>query len=166
MQNLWKENPNLDEAKIRAGVKEFRSIYDELFNQMNEVRVRNGYEPVSYRKGYFPHFQPGDGDGVLARFGRALGIDTAVSALPTTINGLTHTFRPGIQYFGNALERIGFDTAYDAVEGFDKYIEGVADVIHHTDNIQRLRALASQIRYRTGDEGIREQVDEVNAKSD
>ncbi len=97
--------------------------------------------------------------------GRALGIDTAVSALPTSINGLTHTFRPGIQWFGNAQQRLGFNTAYDAVEGFDRYIEGVADVITQTDNIQRLRALASQIRYRTGDEGIREQVDRVRENS-
>lgn len=49
------------------------------------------------------------------------------------------------------------------MEGFDRYIEGVSDVIHQTDNIQRLRALASQIRYRTGDEGIRRQVDAVLA---
>ncbi len=158
---LWEQNPNLDEGKIRNAVKEFRVIYDDLFQQMNEVRVRNGYEPVNYRQGYFPHFQPGNGEGILAAFGRAMGISTEVTALPTTINGLTHTFRPGIRWFGNAQERLGFNTAYDAVEGFDRYIEGVADVIHQTDNIQRLRALASQIRYRTGDEGIRRQVDAV-----
>lgn len=158
---LWEQNPNLDEGKIRNAVKEFRAIYDDLFQQMNEVRVRNGYEPVNYRQGYFPHFQPGNEEGILAAFGRAMGISTEVTALPTTINGLTHTFRPGIRWFGNAQERLGFNTAYDAVEGFDRYIEGVADVIHQTDNIQRLRALASQIRYRTGDEGIRRQVDAV-----
>ena len=158
---LWEQNPNLDEGKIRNAVKEFRVIYDDLFQQMNEVRVRNGYEPVNYRQGYFPHFQPGNEEGILAAFGRAMGISTEVTALPTTINGLTHTFRPGIRWFGNAQERLGFNTAYDAVEGFDRYIEGVADVIHQTDNIQRLRALASQIRYRTGDEGIRRQVDAV-----
>lgn len=163
VQNLWKENPNLDEQKIRSAVNEFRTIYDELFQQMNDVRVRNGYEPINYRSGYFPHFQPGEGDGILSQFGRALGIDTQVTALPTTINGLTHTFRPGITWFGNAQERIGFNTVYDAVEGFDKYIEGVSDVITQTDNIQRLRALASQIRYRTTDDGIRAQIDTVRA---
>lgn len=163
VQNLWKENPNLDEQKIRGAVDEFRAIYDELFQQMNDVRVRNGYEPINYRSGYFPHFQPGEGDGILSQFGRVLGIDTQVTALPTTINGLTHTFRPGITWFGNAQERIGFNTVYDAVEGFDKYIEGVSDVITQTDNIQRLRALASQIRYRTTDDGIRAQIDTVRA---
>lgn len=163
VKELWEENPKLDQAKIRAAVEQFRTIYDELFQRMNEARVRNGYEPVNYRSGYFPHFQPGNGDGILAQFGKALGIDTEVTALPTTINGLTHTFRPGIRWFGNAQERLGFNTAYDALEGFDRYIEGVADVIHQTDNIQRLRALASQARYRTGDEGIRKQVDDVRA---
>ena len=161
VRDLWEENPGLDQEKIRDAVSRFRSIYDDLFQQMNEVRVRNGYEPVNYRQGYFPHFQPGEGDGIMAQFGKALGIKTEVTALPTTINGLTHTFRPGIRWFGNAQERLGFNTAYDAVEGFDRYIEGVADVIHQTDNIQRLRALATQARYRTGDEGIRQQVDRV-----
>lgn len=158
---LWQENPGLDKAKIESAVAEMRQIYDELFRKMNEVRVRWGYEPVNYRQGYFPHFQPGDGDGIMAQFGRVLGIDTQVVALPTTINGLTHTFKPGIQWFGNAQERLGFNTAYDAVEGFDRYIEGVASVICQTENIQRLRALASQIRYRTSDEGIRKQVDAI-----
>ena len=161
VQDLWKESPNLNQEKIRGAVKEFRQIYDELFQLMNAERVRNGYEPVNYRKGYFPHFQPGEGDGILGAFGKALNIDTSVAALPTTINGLTHTFKPGIQWFGNAQERLGFNTAYDAVEGFDKYIEGVSSVIHQTENIQKLRALASQIRYRTSDEGIRNQVDAV-----
>ena len=162
VRDLWETSPGLNISKIVAAVEEFRSIYDELFEAMNEARLRNGYEPINYRLGYFPHFQPGD-DGILALFGKALGITTDVTALPTTINGLTHTFRPGIRWIGNALERVGFNTAYDAVEGFDKYIEGVADVITQTDNIQRLRALASQIRYRTGDEGIRKQVDAVYA---
>lgn len=160
---LWVNNPKLDQQKIREAVDQFRTIYDELFQQMNEVRVKNGYEPINYRKGYFPHFQPGDGDGIIAAFGRALGISTEVTALPTSINGLTHTFRPGIQWFGNAQERLGFNTVYDAVEGFDKYIEGAADVIHQTDNIQKLRQLANQVRYRTTDEGIRKQVDAVLA---
>lgn len=161
IDNLWAENPLLDREKIEWAVREFRFIYDKLFQQMNQVRVANGYEPVNYRQGYFPHFQAGDSDSILAQFGRALGIDTRIDVLPTTINGMTHAFKPGIQWFGNAQERLGFETAYDAVEGFDKYIEGVANVIHHTRNIQNLRAFASQIRYRTSDEGIRNQVDEI-----
>ena len=158
---LKAENPNLDFGKIERAVKTFREIYDTLFERMNQVRVENGYEPVNYRKGYFPHFEETAADNVLAQFGRALGIDTDVQTLPTTINGLTHSFRPGITWFANANERLGFQTAYDAVQGFDKYIEGVANVIFQTKNIQQLRALAQQIRYRASDKGIRMQVDAV-----
>lgn len=160
IRNLWEQNPNLDRAKVQSAVDTFREIYDELFKLMNEVRVRFGYEPVNYRRGYFPHFQQ-QADGIMAQFGRALGIDTTVAALPTSINGITHTFKPGIRWFGNTLERLGFDTTYDAVGGFDMYIEGVSDVIFQTENIQNLRALAAQIRYRTTDDGIREQIDKI-----
>lgn len=164
--DLWATSPGLDRAKIENAVETFRKIYDGLFEQMNDVRIRNGYEPINYRQGYFPHFQPGTTDGILGLMGKALGIDAEVTALPTTISGLTHTFKPGITYFGNALERIGFDTAYDAVEGFDKYVEGAASVICYTDAIQKLRALAQQVRYRTSDEGLRERVDDIRARDD
>ena len=160
---LWKTSPKLDKAKIENAVQEFRKIYDELFYKMNEVRVRNGYEPVAYRKGYFPHFQPGQSDGILSLMGKALGMKAEVTALPTSINGITHTFKPGITWFGNTQERLGFNTAYDAVEGFDRYIEGAANVIFQTDNIQRLRAFNQQLRYRTTDDGIRERVDAIRA---
>ena len=164
VQDLRAGSPNLDWGKINGAVESFRRIYDELFQRLNDVRVRNGYEPINYRSGYFPHFQPGDGgDGILSQFGRAMGIDTQVTALPTSINGLTHNFKPGITWFGNAQERLGFNTAYDAVEGFDRYIEGAASVIFQTENIQKLRALATQMRYRTGDEGLRKQTDAVRA---
>lgn len=164
VQDLRRGSPNLNWEKINSAIESFRKIYDELFRRLNDVRVRNGYEPINYRSGYFPHFQPGDGgDGILSQFGRAMGIDTQVTALPTSINGLTHNFKPGITWFGNAQQRLGFNTAYDAVEGFDKYIEGAASVIFQTENIQRLRALATQMRYRTGDEGLRKQVDAVRA---
>lgn len=164
--DLWATSPGLDRAKIENAVETFRKIYDGLFEQMNDVRIRNGYEPINYRQGYFPHFQTGTTDGILGLMGKALGIDAEVTALPTTISGLTHTFKPGITYFGNALERIGFDTEYDAVAGFDKYVEGAASVICYTDVIQNLRALAQQVRYRTSDEGLRERVDDVRARDD
>lgn len=166
VRELWATSPGLDRAKIENAVETFRKIYDGLFEQMNDVRIRNGYEPINYRQGYFPHFQPGTTDGILGLMGKALGIDAEVTALPTTISGLTHTFKPGITYFGNALERIGFDTEYDAVAGFDKYVEGAASVICYTDAIQKLRALAQQVRYRTSDEGLRERVDDVRARDD
>ena len=156
---LQEENPNMDFGKIRKAAQAFHELYDKLFEWMNRVRIENGYAPVNYREGYFPHFSETETDGVLTQFCRALGIDPNVQTLPTTINGLTHSFKPGITWFANANERLGFNTAYDAVQGFDKYIEGVANVIFQTENIQKLRALAQQIRYSASDKGIREQMD-------
>jgi len=154
-----KKNPNLDYRKIDRAVGEFRSIYNELFEKMNDARIKNGYEPVDYRKGYFPHFQGGHPDELLSQIGKAIGIKADVSDLPTSINGITHTFKPGIQWQAAAKAREGFSTDYDAVEGFDKYLESAAGVICHTNDLQGLRALADQIRYRSSDEGIKEQID-------
>ena len=162
---LWNTSPNLDRKKVESAVETFRKIYDELFKKMNDARVRNGYEPINYRQGYFPHFQPKQ-TGLADAFGKAMGIEMNVTALPTTINGMTHTFKPGIQWFGNAQERLGFNTAYDAVEGFDRYIEGSASVINTTDSIQRLRALESQIRFNTTTEQIRKQIMEIKQRTD
>lgn len=162
IQKFHEENPRLDYAKIEHAVKEFRSIYDQLYQDMNRVRMENGYEPVDYMQGYFPHFQENDKDGsLLTRFGRHLGITDEVTPLPATINGLTQTFRPGIRYMTNIQQRLGYATAYDALQGFDRYIEVASDVIWHTADIQRLRALATQIRYRASDEGVRKQIDRI-----
>ena len=162
IQKFHEENPKLDYAKIEHAVKEFRSIYDQLYQDMNRVRMENGYEPVDYMQGYFPHFQENDKDGsLLTRFGRHLGITDEVTPLPATINGLTWLFRPGIRYMANIQRRLGYATAYDALQGFDRYIEVASDVIYHTGDIQRLRALATQIRYRASDEGVRKQIDRI-----
>ena len=160
VMELWKNSPSLDRAKVENAVKEFQQIYDEILPMMNNVLVANGYEPVPYRRGYFPHFQEG-GTGLLAYFGKMVGMDTRADMLPTTINGLTHTFRPGKQWFSHGLERSGDETTYDALQGFDIYIEGASGVIFHTENIQKLRAFEDRIRYRTSDKGIQEQVDAI-----
>ena len=43
-------------------------------------------------------------------------------------------------------QRKGKRTVYDAVTGIDKYISGVADIIYHTEDIQRGRAFEELIR--------------------
>ena len=162
IQKLKADNPNMDFAKIDKAITEFHKIYDELFDMINQVRVQFGYDPVSYRRGYFPHFTENE-ESILARFGRELGFTGTVSPLPTTINGLTSRFRPGIRYFKNANERLGYATAYNAIKGLDLYLDTASDVIFHTEDVQRMRALETQIRYRASDEGIRRQMDAIKA---
>ena len=162
IQKLKADNPNMDFEKIDKAITEFHKIYDELLDMINQVRVQFGYDPVSYRRGYFPHFTENE-ESILARFGRELGFTGTVSPLPTTINGLTSRFRPGIRYFKNANERLGYATAYNAIKGLDLYLDTASDVIFHTEDVQRMRALETQIRYRASDEGIRRQMDAIKA---
>lgn len=162
IQEFEKQNQNLDLGKVRAAVKVFHEVYDKLFQDMNRVRIENGYEPVNYLQGYFPHFQENEeGGSILQKFARAAGIEGDVSPLPATINGLTANFKPGIRYMANIQNRLGYATAYDALQGFDRYIEVATDVIFHTADIQRLRALATQIRYRASDEGLKQRIDAI-----
>ena len=160
VENYKKTNDKINYNKVNNAINEFRKIYNELFEKMNDVRIENGYAPVDYRKNYFPHFSENK-DSIISKFGKALGIKMEVQELPTNIAGLTHAFKPGITWFGNAMQRTGDKTTYDAVTGFDMYIEGVTDVICHTENIQKLRTLANEIRYRVSDEGTKQRIDDI-----
>ena len=57
------------------------------------------------------------------------------------------------------MQRKGNNTVYDALEGFDRYIETAADVIYHTDNIQSLRALARRVRLLGTEESVRKGIE-------
>ncbi len=162
ISDLWTANPQLDKPKIEAAVKEFRKIYNELIGEVNRVRVLNGYPAISYRAGYFPHFSRAESiDGIMDKITALLGGNTEVTELPTEIAGRTGVFKPGIRWFGAALERQGISTDYDALYGFARYLDGAADIIYHTDDIQRLRTLASQVRYKTTKEEIQKKVNEI-----
>lgn len=150
-----------DLQKIKNAVNVFRSVYNGLINQMNDVLMRNGYKPVEYRKDYFPHFEADKPDTLFQKAAARIGMKIKSDKLPTSIAGLTHTFRPGKPHFGHAMQRTGVRTEYDAVKGFDSYIEGIADVIYHTDDIQKLRALENEIRYETSEESVREEIDKI-----
>lgn len=150
-----------DVEKIKKAVNEFRDIYNKLFEMTNEALVAAGYAPVEYRKDYFPHFSETKPDTVLGKAGALVGINIARDELPTDIAGLTHTFRPGKKWVGNLLRREGDSTEYDALKGFDRYINGVADVIYHTEDIKKLRALEDELRYKYSSKGAQDRIDEI-----
>lgn len=161
--NKIKLTPEMD-AKINRAVKEFRSIYNELYNAINQTLLLNGQEPAPFRQNYAPHFVKDTPDTLIGkvRFALGLGKDSSVN-IPTDLAGLTDTFRPGKKWFGNLLQREGEITDYDAVAGFDRYVETAADVITLTDSIQKLRALEDQVRYTLSDEGVKAQIDKIKA---
>ena len=100
-------------------------------------------------KDYAPHFTVDKPDTKLARVLYKFGIkpDSTLN-LPTPIAGITDDRNPGKKWFGNLLHRNGELTEFDAVAGFDRYVETAGDVIYLTDSIQNLRTLEDAIRYR------------------
>lgn len=150
-----------DVEKIKRAKEEMRSIYDELFDKANEALIRNGYEPIAKRADYFPHFTEDRPDTLLGKAAAAVGIDITGDALPTDIAGITNTFRPGKKWVGNFLRREGTKTDYDVLKGFDRYIGPVSDVIYHTDDIQRLRAFETELRYKYSDKGIQDRIEQI-----
>ena len=158
--------PELD-GKLQNAVQEFRAIYNELYTQINAALLLGGQEPAPFRKNYAPHFRKDKPDTMLGRIRFALGLgkDSSLN-LPTDLAGITDEFRPGKKWFGNLLQREGEITDFDAVAGFDRYIETAADVITLTDSIQRLRALEDAVRYTLSDEGVRDQIDAIRANDE
>lgn len=154
-----------DGAKIQKAVNTMRTIYNQLFEDINNTLMRNGYTPMESRKDYFPHFTDQGGGTFVEKAMNFLGLGK-VDELPTDIAGMTHTFRPGKKWFGNMLRRKGGATDYDAIKGFDRYLNGAADVIYQTDNIQNLRTLENAIRYKYSDKGTKEEIEALRESRD
>ncbi len=149
----------MDKTKIQNAVTEMRKWFDNFIRWANEVLVRNGYKPVDYRKDYFPHFD--DPQDPFVKAMKAMGFKVDNITLPTDIAGITHQFRPGKKWFGHFLRREGTHTTYDALEGFERYLYGISDVIYHTDDIQRLRAFETAIRMKYVPDNIKNRIQEI-----
>lgn len=152
--------------RIDNGIAEFTEIYKKIHPKINEALIRNGYEPVGYIEGYFPHMNFDDPNNVVEAMAKKLGFDFSSKELPMDIAGRTETFRPGKKWAGNLLTRTGTETDYDALRAFDQYIDNISDVIYHTDDIKRLRSYEDYMRYTLSDEGIRARVDAVKNNMD
>lgn len=153
----------LNYDKISNAVEEFRNIYDELIVETNKVLKEQGYKEIEYRKGYFPHFQEETRQGKFAKLAEKLGFNTSKNdqTLPTDIAGMTEIFKPGKTYFKNAQQRKGKVTDYNALKGYDNYIRGAADLIFHTEDIQKLRALENVIRTQYTDISIQKRLEDI-----
>ena len=131
--------------KIKHAAEVIRSKYDNYIDMANNVLTEMGYDPIPKRKDYMRHFE--ELSDKFSQWGVPLNLETLNKEnLPTDINGLTDMNRPGKAYFASANRRTGVKTTYDAIKGIDGYISGIADVIYHTEDIQRYRALSKFIR--------------------
>lgn len=160
---LEKHGRTINRRKVERAIPVFQDFYKEVLDMENEANVQNGYDPIPARKGYFPHFKVNEPDGLLSAIAAKFGIVTKDDALPTDIAGITYQFKPGRRWNPFAQQRQGFETAYDALTGFDRYIDVAGDVIFHTKDISLLREIENGLRYKYGDEGLRQKMDKIRA---
>lgn len=167
IQEFYNKNEKkIDIDKCNKAVEEFRNIYNELFEKINTTLLKNGYKPVDYRKGYFPHFIEDKSESVVGKLAEKLGWKIKKDSLPTDIAGITDTFKPGKAWTSFSQQRTGDATDYNALKGYDNYIRGAMDVIYHTEDIQKLRALENEIRYQYSSDGIKEKINEIYANNE
>lgn len=148
-------------AKIDRGIREFQDVYKNIHPRINEVLIRNGYDPIGYIEGYFPNMFFDDATDPMGKALQKLGFDFASKELPMDIAGRTETFRPGKKWAGNLLERTSDKTDYDALRAMDKYLDDISDVIYHTDNIKKLREYEEYLRYTLSPDGVKAEADAI-----
>ena len=158
-----KNSRKIDAGKVDKAIEEFRSIYDELIGRVNQTLTANGYKEIEYRQGYFPHFIEEKATSPIGKFAEKLGWKVKRGQLPTDIAGITDQFKPGKTWTTFSQHRTGDATDYNALKGLDNYLRGAMDVIHHTNDIQKLRALENEIRYQYSEKGIKEKIDSIYA---
>ena len=114
---------------------------------------------IPYRQGYFPHFTEPKQNFIQ----KLLNWKTQNDEIPTSIAGLTETFRPTKSWQSFDKVRHSDETDYSFMKGFDSYSDGALDWIYHMDTLQKRRAVENHIRYTHSDEGIRDRIKQVYA---
>ena len=151
----------VDVEKIKKTADTFTSILDNLYEKMNETVIQYGYSPIGKIENYFPHFTENKPDNIIGKVASLVGVDTTNQELPTEIAGRTENFKPGKVWNSSLLQRKSNKTDYDALQALERYIAGAEDIIHTTEDIQRLRQFGTELRYKYSEKGIQERIDKI-----
>lgn len=155
---------NADADKITKAAKAYQEAYDDFYAAINDFLVNHGFEPIGFIQGYAPHLQPDKAKEGLSGVLQRIGIDTEVSVLPTEIAGRTDTFRPDKQWNPFFLQREGNgDVQYDIVKGYESYVNYMANVLYHTDDIMKLRETSNFLRGKYAPDTIKEMIQKAKS---
>ena len=156
---------NVDRMKVENAIEKYTELYDKLYAAINDFLVAHGYEPIGFIKGYAPHFQAKETNDKLESALKAIGVDlgSGVGKLPTSIAGLTKSFKPNKRYNPFFQHRRGNETDYDIVKGFETYVDYASDVLYHTDDIMRVRQMANYLRSTFAPEEMKADIDQMEA---
>lgn len=141
---------SVDEEKCMEAAKKYRELFDNYFDAINDFLVSHGGKPIGKIEGYAPHISLNEKVNLLNQTLEKLGFNDNATKLPAEIAGLTEEFRPDKRWTPFFQKRNGSKTDYDIVEGFERYVTYISDVLYHMDDIQKLRAAESYLRMGMG----------------
>lgn len=141
---------SVDETKCMEAAKKYRELFDNYFDAINDFLVSHGGKPIGKIEGYAPHISLNEKVNLLNQTLEKLGFNDNATKLPAEIAGLTEEFRPDKRWTPFFQKRNGSKTDYDIVEGFERYVTYISDVLYHMDDIQKLRAAESYLRMGMG----------------
>lgn len=150
------ESGRVDNVKVENAVKKYTDLFNQFYEAINDFLVAHGYEPIGFIKGYAPHIQPENNQNLLNKSLQAMGINTDVTRLPSSIAGLTADYRPNKRWNPYFLQRTSDITEYDIATAFESYVDYMSDVLYHTDDIMRVRQAANYFRRTYAPDEIRE----------
>jgi|GEM_PF-1035110 len=145
----------VDAVKVEAAAKKYSELFNQFYDAINDFLVAHGYEPIGFIKGYAPHIQPEENHNLLNKAFGALGINTDVTRLPSSIAGLTANYRPNKRWNPYFLQRTSDVTQFDIASAFESYVDYMSDVLYHTDDIMRVRAATRYFRQTYAPEEIK-----------
>ena len=155
------DEKNVDAVRVDNAVKAYQQKFNEFYDAINDFLVAHGYQPIGFIKGYAPHLQAEDSTGKFNSVLKALGMNPEVSALPTSISGLTGDYKPGKKWNPYFLHRYSDVTNYDIASAYESYVEYMSDVLYHTDDVMTVRAMAEYFRQRYAPEDIRNEIERI-----
>lgn len=154
-----------DAERLSQAANTLTKTYADFYEAINDFLVAHGCKEIGWQKNYAPHMQE-EQVGQLQKYLQSLGFQTQVTELPTDIAGRTENFKPGKQFDPYFQHRVGDKTVYDAVGGFESYVNYLSNVFYHTDDIQKLRRLDESLRRKYGPDELRAELDRLNHLQD
>lgn len=140
-----------DVEKIKAAEKWFRKAYDEIIDQVNEVRAKiypgQKDKIVPKRKDYFRHFQE------FTELSGLKNVFETPSFIDPSLVGVSEFTRPKAKWASFMQKRGMGPFKNDAVGGFLDYVPAASYSIHIDPHIGKFQKLRQQLATATGEQG-------------
>lgn len=145
----------VNKARVTAAADAYATEYAALYDAVYDFLIAHGMDPIGEIARYTPHMQIEGGFAKFFEGLRGMLKEGEIADLPINMVGMTGNLKPNKKWDPHFEKRTGDTTDYDIYYTYDRYIEYYAQVIYHTDDVMRIKALERAIRHRYSDGGER-----------